>query len=282
VIGWLGYGLGEHAPGRTSIADAVAAAHHVLLSHGLAADVLRRESPGSQVGITVDLLPTYPASEAPEDVAAARELDGERNRWFLDPLFRAEYPADVLELLAPVAPPVRDGDLEAIAAPLDFVGVNYYQRQIVARAADGGRRIVYQEGSTYTEMGWEVSPGGLFDLLVRLRDEYATPPIYITENGAAFSDVRVHDGSIRDPERQAYISAHIEAIGRALEAGVPVGGYFLWTFLDNFEWSQGYSKRFGIVYVDYPTLQRIPKSSFYWYRDFLAGVTRPRLPSAVP
>lgn len=275
VIGWLGYGLGEHAPGRTSPGDAVAAAHHVLLSHGRAAEVLRREAPGAKVGITVDLLPTYPASESPEDAAAARELDSERNRWFLDPLFRAEYPADALERLAPVEPPVRDGDLETIAAPLDFLGVNYYQRQIVARAPDGGRRIVHQEGSTYTEMGWEVSPDGLFDLLVSLRDEYMPPPIYITENGAAFSDVRLHDGSVHDPERQAYIAAHIDAIGRAVEAGVPVGGYFLWTFLDNFEWSQGYSKRFGIVYVDYPTLERVPKSSFHWYRAFLAGVARP-------
>jgi beta-glucosidase len=282
VTGWLGYGLGEHAPGRTSMNDAVAAAHHLLLSHGLAAEVLRRESPSSRIGITVDLVQTYPASQAPEDIAAAREVDGERNRWFLDPLFLAAYPDDMLELLAPVAPPVRDGDLEAIAAPLDFLGVNYYQRQIVARAADGGRRVVHQESSTYTEMGWEVSPDGLFDLLVRVRDEYAPPAIYITENGASFGDLRGHDGSIHDPERQAYISAHIAAIGRALEAGVPVGGYFLWTFLDNFEWAQGYSKRFGIVYVDYPTLERVPKSSFYWYRDFLAGVRRSRQPTAVP
>jgi beta-glucosidase len=281
VAGWLGYARGEHAPGRTSLADGVAAAHHLLLSHGLATEVLRRESPGSRVGITVDLVQTYPASDAPDDVAAAREVDGERNRWFLDPLFRAEYPADMLDLLDPVAPPVQEGDMATIASRLDFLGVNYYHRQIVARADDGGPRVVHQDGSVYTEMGWEVSPDGLFDLLVRLRDDYAPPPVYITENGASFGDVRVHDGTVSDPERQAYIASHIDAIGRAVAAGVPMGGYFLWTFLDNFEWAQGYSKRFGIVYVDYPTLERIPKSSFYWYRDFLHGVRDRRPVSAL-
>jgi beta-galactosidase len=273
VTAWLGYGWGEHAPGRASTGEALAAAHHVLLSHGLATDVIRREAPGAQVGIVLNPTHMYPASDAPEDVAAAREADGERNRWFLDPLFRAEYPADVLERFAAHAPSVRDGDLATIAAPTDFLGVNYYNREVVARTEDGGRRVVHQPGSVYTEMGWEVSPQGLFDLLVRLRDDYAPKAIVVTENGAAFGDVRGHDGKVHDPERQAYLAAHVDATGRAIAAGVPVEGYFVWSLLDNFEWAHGYAKRFGIVYVDYPTLERVPKSSFHWYRDLIARST---------
>jgi beta-glucosidase len=271
VAAWLGYGWGLHAPGRRSRADALAAAHHLLLSHGLAAEALRREARGAQVGITLNLTQADPAGDAPGDAAAAREAEGEQNRWFLDPLFRGEYPADVLERFAPDVPPVRDGDLAVIAGPLDFLGVNYYHRQVVRRTEDGGRDVVHQPESRYTEMGWEVSPEGLFELLVRLRDEYAPAAIHITENGAAFSDVRGHDGSVHDPERQEYLAAHVDVVRRAIAAGVPVDGYFVWSLLDNFEWAHGYSKRFGIVYVDYPTLARIPKSSFYWYRDFIAG-----------
>ena len=273
VIAWLGYGLGVHAPGRSSAAEAIAAAHHVLLSHGRATEILRRESPGSRVGVTVDLEMAYPASDDPEDVAACREFDGERNRWFLDPLFRAAYPSDVLERLAPVAPPVQTGDLEAIAVPIDFLGVNYYQRRVVARAADGGWRLVHQDGSLHTDMGWEVSPNALFDLMRRLRDEYAPAAIVVTENGASFSDARGHDGRVRDPERRDYVAAHLDALGRAIAAGVPVEGYFAWSLLDNFEWAHGYARRFGLVYVDYATLERVPKSSFYWYRDHIARVT---------
>ena len=164
------------------------------------------------MGVTVDLETAYPASDDPEDVAACREFDGERNRWFLDPLLRGAYPVDVLERLAPNAPPIEDGDMEAITAPIDFLGVNYYQRRVVGRAADGGWRFVHQDDSVYTDMGWEVSPNGLFDLLRRLRDEYAPPAIVVTENGAAFADAQGHDGCVRDPERRDYIAAHVEAL----------------------------------------------------------------------
>ncbi len=275
VVAWLGYGRGEHAPGRESTSDAIAAAHHLLLSHGLAAEAIRSEATEADVGITLNLVQAQPASDAPEDVAAAREADGEQNRWFLDPLFRGSYPEDVLERFAPITPPVRDGDMATIAAPLDFLGVNYYARHVLARAKDGGRTDVHQPGSVYTQMGWEVAPDALFDLLVRVQREYSPPAIDITENGAAFGDVRDHDGSVRDPERQEYLAAHVDAVGRALQSGVPVTGYFVWSLLDNFEWSHGYSKRFGIVYVDYPTLARVPKSSFYWYRDFIASQRGP-------
>ena len=273
IVSWLGYGLGVHAPGRTSVADAIAAGHHVLLAHGRATEILRRESPGARVGVALDLEMTYPATDHPEDVAACRAFDGERNRWFLDPLFRGAYPADALERFAPNAPPVRDGDMESIMVPIDFLGVNYYQRRVIARGADGSWRHVHQDGSLHTDLGWEVSPNGLFDLMRRLRDEYAPPAIVVTENGATFADARAHDGHVRDPERRDYIAAHVDALRRAIADGVPVEGYFAWSLLDNFEWADGYSRRFGLVYVDYSTLERIPKSSFYWYRDHIAQAT---------
>jgi beta-glucosidase len=270
VAAWLGYGSGEHAPGRRSPADALAAAHHLLLSHGWAVDVLRTASP-AEVGITLVLVPAYPAGDTDGDLQAARHVDGFINRWFLDPLFLSRYPSDVLEHFAPAGSAVADGDLAAIATPLDFVGLNYYSRQVVRENPEGGRPIVVHDPERrYTDMQWEIFPDGLFDALVRVNDEYDPPPIYITENGAAFSDDREHDGTVQDPERQAYIADHLAALSRAIQAGVPVRGYFLWSLLDNFEWAHGYSKRFGIVYVDYPTLERIPKASYRWYRDFIA------------
>ena len=271
VAAWLGYGTGEHAPGRASTDGALAAAHHLLLSHGWATEAIRRVVPDAQVGITLVLSPAYPASDSEADRLAAQNADGSHNRWFLDPVFRASYPADLLESFAPSAPPVEDGDLESIAAPLDFLGVNYYRRQVVRANPEGGPPLVVRDpDASYTAMDWEIYPMGLFDLLVRVRDDYDPPPIYITENGAAFCDHVTHDGDVQDPERQAYVEAHVEAIASAIEAGVSMAGYFLWSFLDNFEWAHGYSKRFGIVYVDYPTLERVPKSSYRWYRDFIA------------
>jgi beta-glucosidase len=270
-VAWLGYGWGEHAPGRTSEADAVAASHHLLLSHGWAVEVLRRACPEAEVGITLNPSHVEPASPSPEDAAAAVEADGNLNRWFLDPLFHGSYPEDMLERYAPAVPQVRDGDLRAIAAPIDFLGVNNYFR-LVVRAGGGGARMVKPPDAETTDMGWEIYPEGLYRVLARLSEDYAPPAMLVTENGAAFGDVRAHDGTVRDPERLAYIAAHVDAVGRAVEEGAPVQGYFVWSFLDNFEWAHGYAKRFGLVYVDYPTLERVPKDSFYWYRDFIASL----------
>ena len=270
VTAWLGYGRGEHAPGRSSPADAIAAAHHLLLSHGLAAEAIRAASPGASVGIALNLTDAVPAGDSADDVAAAAELDGEHNRWYLDPLFRAEYPGDVAERIAPLAPPVREGDLQTIATPLDFLGVNYYTRTVVERAPDGGRRAVPQPGAPHTDMGWEVVPESLHRVLVRLHRDYAPAALAVTENGAAFPDTQGGDGRVNDPEREAYLAGHLDAVGRALADGVPVSGYFVWSLLDNFEWTYGYSKRFGIVYVDYATLERTPKGSFAWYRERIA------------
>jgi beta-glucosidase len=272
VVSWVGHGWGHHAPGRTSDSDALATAHHLLLSHGRAVEILRRLSPGSEVGITLNLDNPYAASDDPADLTARRWVDGLHNRWFLDPLFRGAYPEDMVEAWAAIVPEIRDGDLDEISAPIDFLGVNNYTSPLVAADRNGGRsRIVRREDVDRTDMGWEVMPDGLHDLLVRLHRDYEPPAIYVTENGAAFADVRGHDGSIQDPERQSYLADYVGAASRAIADGVPLRGYFAWSLLDNFEWAWGYWKRFGLIYIDYATLERVPKGSFYWYRDFIAA-----------
>ena len=269
VVAWIGHAWGQHAPGRTSESDAIAAAHHLLLSHGWAVEVLREASPDAAVGIVLNLEHVDPLSDAPADLAAARELDGTANRWYLDPIFRGSYPADLVDRYAP---PVRDGDLEAIAAPIDFLGVNNYFRFVVEAGSNGdGPHIVHDPDWERTDMGWEVYPEGLYRLLTRVARDYEPAALYVTENGAAYGDIRSHDGRVHDPERIAYIESHIDAVRRAAADGAPMKGYFVWSFLDNFEWSLGYGKRFGIVYVDYPTLERVPKDSFYRYRDLIVA-----------
>jgi beta-glucosidase len=270
VISWLGYGYGEHAPGRTSEADAIAAAHHVLLAHGRAVEVIRREAPGAEVGITLDLIPMHPLTGSEADAAASRAEDGTRNRWFLEPVLRGTYPADVLPRFESLLPFAWDEDMSTIGAPIDLLGVNYYRRHIVRAAEDGATPVVvHPTGAELTEMGWEVYPEGLYELLVGLR-EWDTPPLYVTENGAAFPDRRMN-GNVEDPARTAYLESHLDAISRAIAHGAPVHGYFVWSLLDNFEWARGFEKRFGIVYVDYETLERVPKASYRWYRDFIAA-----------
>jgi beta-glucosidase len=271
VVSWVGHGWGHHAPGRESDADALATAHHLLLSHGRAVEILRRNSPGSQIGITLNLDNPYAYSESPEDIAATRWVDGLHNRWFLDPLFRGSYPEDMVEAWAEIMPEVRDGDLEVISAPIDFLGVNNYTSPLVAADENGGHsQIVRRADVDRTDMGWEVVPEGLEDLLLRLHRDYKLPAIYVTENGAAYPDVRGHDGAVDDPERQAYLEGYLAGASRAVAQGVPLRGYFAWSLLDNFEWAWGYWKRFGLIYIDYATLERVPKGSFYWYRDFIA------------
>ena len=271
VIAWLGYATGQDAPGRTSEADAVAAGHHVLLAHGRALEVLRRDVPGARVGIAIDVIPMHPLTGSEADADAARREDAYRNRWFLDPVLRGEYPPEGLQRFGPMLPPLAAEDMPTISAPLDFLGINYYRRHLVqADPATGEPHVVDPVDAEVTGMGWEVYPDALSELLLRLRDEYAAPPVYITENGAAFQDDR-RNGSVDDPRRTSYIERHVEALGRAQEAGAPVAGYFVWSLLDNFEWSRGYSQRFGLVYVDFETLERVPKGSFRWYQDLIAS-----------
>jgi beta-glucosidase len=266
---WLGYVKGEFAPGRTDLAAGAAAAHHVLLSHGLAAAAIRRECATAQLGIVLDSWPQDPATDDPSDIAAARAADGIRNRLFFDPVLRGRYPEDVLERLGRAAPPIRSGDLATIAAPLDFLGINNYSRNIV-RAGSDGRPVTVAPRGPLTDMGWEIHPRGLYEVLMRLHRDYAAPPLIVTESGAAFPDLRRADGTIDDPDRIAYLDAYLGAMLHAMADGADVRGHFVWSLLDNFEWAEGYAKRFGLVHVDYATLERTPRSSFFWYRDTIA------------
>jgi beta-glucosidase len=266
--------MGAHAPGATDPAKSIAAAHHLLLGHGLAVGAMRSRGHDHQFGITLNLSPTDPASDGPEDVDAARRADGLANRLFLDPLLKGTYPAD-LEL---PMDHVADGDLETISADLDFLGVNYYFRTVVRKAAEKDGPTIWpfnadidpiERGLPKTEMGWEIDADGLYDILTRVAREYPGIPLYVTENGAAFADVK-QDGAVHDPDRVEYLRTHFGAAQRAIADGVDLRGYFVWSLLDNFEWAYGFSKRFGLIHVDYETLERTPKDSARFY----AQVTR--------
>jgi beta-glucosidase len=273
VTSFLGYAQGVKAPGLRDWAAGVRAAHHALLAHGVAVRDFRAAGRSGRIGITLDLTVARPATQSAEDVAAAVRLDGHHNRWFLDALLRGAYPADVLELYEREAGPldaIEDGDLEMIAQPLDFLGVNFYRPNLVA-AGDSpvlGIREVEQDAEM-TAMDWPVVPEALTELLLRLKQDYGDLPLLITENGAAFQD-RLDDGAVDDRRRVAYLRAHIAAVEQARTEGVDVRGYYVWSLLDNFEWEWGYAQRFGIVYVDYQTQRRIPKRSALWYRDLIA------------
>lgn len=271
---WLGYMIGVHAPGLRSDtpADALAATHHLYLAHGMSVPVLRRNSPGAQVGITLNFSPADPATTKPEDLEATTIYDGWFNRWYLDPLFRKEYPADMLALYAPFLPDIQPGDLETIGAPLDFLGANYYSRAVIEASDSPMMPFKSQrpEGE-YTAMDWEVYPLGLYNLLKRLHADYNPPAIYITENGAAFEDVLTPDGKVHDERRTAYFQGHLEKVQHAIEGGVPVKGYFAWSLMDNFEWAEGYTKRFGLYYVDYETQKRYLKDSGAYYASVAAA-----------
>lgn len=272
VSSFIGHMEGRHAPGHTSVQEALAASHHHLLAHGWAIPVIKQNSPGAQVGIVNVLSPMHPASSSYYDRAAAWFRDGLLNRWFLDPIAGRGYPLDVVNHLGGNMDFIKDNDLVVIATPVDFLGVNYYTRAIVRHQEIPEEQNlspeVYPTGE-FTEMGWEVYPYGLYEVLGRVHFDYRFPAIYITENGAAFSDEIGPDGRINDEKRIAYLKAHIAQVARAVEAGIPVRGYFVWSLLDNFEWTYGYSKRFGLVYVDYKTLKRIPKASAYWYAKII-------------
>ena len=286
---WLGYGAGRHAPGVQDIGKAAAANHHLLLAHGLAVPILRSAISSAKVGITLNLGDHQPGSQHELDIAAAWRADGNLNRLFLEPVFHGQYPEDMLEHYRDSKPGfsvIQDGDLEIISQPLDFLGVNYYfpstvvdiSRAKEARVAgyfvapgeqfpDLRVRSLETPGRDKTAMDWEIGASGLTSLLIRIREEYTTLPIYITENGAAFDDYVDPNGDVKDNNRVAYLQEHISAVHDAIDAGVNVEGYFVWSLLDNFEWALGYSRRFGIVWVDFPTGARLKKASFEWYRD---------------
>ncbi len=278
VVAFLGHAQGTKAPGLRHWPTALRASHHLLLSHGLALAAMRATlGELAEIGIALNQFPIHPAGPGEADRDAARRMDGHLNRWFLDPLLRGSYPADMVACYeALYGPPesIRDGDLEIIRRPIDFLGVNYYNPQRIAAApADlplQARQVPAPPPTT--AMGWEVDPNGLHDVLLRLRRDYGPLPVYITENGASFDDPPATNGSVDDPERMAYLQGHLAALARAVADGADVRRYCVWSLLDNFEWEEGYDKRFGIVHVDFQTQVRVPKRSALWYRDFIARV----------
>jgi beta-glucosidase len=287
---FLGYGSGVHAPGIVDPPEATTAAHHLLLAHGLAVQAIRAAAgPKVMVGIVLDPQPIEAASQQPADLEAARRVDGMRNRLFLDPILRGHYPPDVLDDLSSTVDLgfIRPGDEPCIATPIDVLGINYYRPTTVAatpddRGGDGGsghaalppwpgaeRAMTVAQPLPRTAMGWEIRASSLRDLLVGLRRAYGDVPLFVTENGAAYEDSVGPDGVVDDRARIDYLDQHIRAALEAVEAGVDLRGFFVWSLLDNFEWSEGYARRFGLVYVDYPTQRRILKSSAHWYRQVI-------------
>ena len=264
---FLGYGNGHHAPGKTSETDFLVATHNLLLAHGLAMEAYRDMGLPQKIGITLNLSPYYPASEKPEDLKALQRADGFQNRIYLDPVFKGKYPEDLTDALAVIEPLIQPGDMELISKPIDFLGINYYTRGIIGADKDGN--VVHHRGENpHTAMDWEVYPEGIYDLLQRVHKDYGPIPLQITENGAAYEDTVV-DGKVEDEERRSYLERHFAQCLRAIEDGVPLEAYFVWSLLDNFEWAWGYDRRFGIIYVDFATQERIMKRSALWFKDFL-------------
>ncbi|MEO8971935.1 MAG: GH1 family beta-glucosidase [Ktedonobacteraceae bacterium] len=272
---YLGYAQGIHAPGLRDKQLAVEAGHHVLLSHGLAVPRMRTHlSPQAQVGIALDFYPVYAADERPETLLAVKQADAFRNRWFLDPLFRGQYPDGLFTDMGVAPPPIQEGDFATISTPIDFLGVNYYSRMLVRSRTDTAslyEAVDRIPGASYTEMGWEIFPDGLANILTRIHNEYAPKSLVVTESGAAFDDQWDGNHNVHDRQRIEYLQRHIQTVAQVIRQGVPVKGYVVWSFLDNFEWSEGYRKRFGLVYIDYPTQSRIIKDSGHWYASFLAS-----------
>jgi beta-glucosidase len=288
VVAFLGHAEGTKAPGVRDWPTALRASHHLLLSHGLAVAALRAGSPGVPVGLTLNLAPVRAASSTGEDREAAVRMDGYYNRWFLDPVLRGSYPEDMVGHYEARYGPldvVQDGDLAVISRPIDFLGINYYSRHTVAGPADGvfadpsvvsvrpgSERVqMVDTGAPKTQMGWEVHPDGLIDVVAMAHARAPQLPLFITENGAAYPDHLDPDGTVNDEDRRHYFQQHTAACADALARGLPVKGYFAWSLMDNFEWAFGFSRRFGLVYVDYDTQQRTVKASGWWFRDFLRG-----------
>jgi beta-glucosidase len=287
VAAFIGYGNGHHAPGLSEIGTGVVAAHHLLLGHGMAARAIAAAGGSPEIGISLNLSPVRPASGSDEDAAAVERVDEQRNRWFLDAVLRGSYPERLLEEYESLIGDdfLHDGDLEVIRADLDFLGVNYYTPLRAAAATNA--KVPATRHSSYaswlgvedrprddvarTTKGWTIEPDGLTELLLRLGKDYGGIPLYISENGAAFSDYVDPNGEVRDPERIEYLKGHLAAAHAAIAQGVDLRAYFVWSLYDNFEWADGYAQRFGLVFTDYRTQDRISKASARWYRRVIAA-----------
>ncbi|TFW21254.1 beta-glucosidase [Massilia arenosa] len=266
----LGYGNAQFAPGVADLKQSIQVSHHLLLSHGLAIQAMRATGCSAKLGIVLNQWTADPATDSPEDHAAADFEYSRSVEWFMDPIFKGHYPELALRVHGENAPVVHEGDMADIRQPIDFMGLNYYFRGYVSATTPNP---VPPGELGFTDMGWEIYPKGLTELLLKLKAAYPLPPIYITENGMASPDVVV-DGEVHDTQRIDFVRWHLEALSDAMRAGVDVRGYFLWSLLDNFEWNSGYAKRFGIVHVDYATQKRTLKDSALWYRDFVARQRR--------
>ncbi|MFE2928799.1 GH1 family beta-glucosidase [Streptomyces goshikiensis] len=270
---WIGHLEGKMAPGLTDLTAAVRASYHLLLGHGLATRAIRAAAPGAEIGIVNNLSTIEPAGFGEADRAAAVRMDGHVNRWWLDPVHGRGFPADMREVYA-VDLPERPGDCAAIAAPLDWTGLNYYFPQTVTAAPAGPApyaRQIARPGVPRTGMGWEIDASGIETLLMRLTEEYGARRILVTENGSSYPDTVGPDGAVHDPARAHYLTAHLAACARAARRGAPLAGYYAWSLLDNFEWAYGYDKRFGLVHVDYATQRRTVKASGRRYAEVIAA-----------
>jgi beta-glucosidase len=276
----FGHLLGTHAPGHHNPFTHFRVAHHELLGHGLAVERIRSVSPDARVGITLSLTPIYPATEKRKDVAAAKVGNQFFNDFFLDGIFKGAYPTLLLKKIGLARPKIKTEDMSIISRPVDFLGVNYYSREFARSAwyvpflgawvdeVDTGGKEAVIDGTPYTDAGREIYPPAFYALLMRLKDEYGNPLMYITENGASFTDT-LEKGRVHDPLRVSFLEGYMDAAARAIEDGVNLKGYFIWSLMDNFEWSSGFSKRFGLVYVDHPTQERTIKDSGYWVKEMI-------------
>ncbi|WP_319562214.1 GH1 family beta-glucosidase [Marispirochaeta sp.] len=269
VHAFAGHLFGHHAPGISDLPRALQTAHHILLSHGLAVPRIRSACPGARIGLVHNLEWIEAASDKDADVQAAKRHDGAFNRWYLDTVFYGRYPEDMCAWYKDAMPEIQEGDMQIIAAPCDFLGVNYYTRRIMAHETDSGFlhtrqvRWPFVPRAQYEE--WENNPEGLYRLLLRLKRDYNNPPIYISENGTPLEQDKVIDGICSDPDRIEYIRRHAAAVWQAIQDGSDIRGYFVWSFLDNFEWNFGYSKRFGLIHVDFDSQKRTVKESGHWF-----------------
>jgi beta-glucosidase len=289
VATFLGHVDGVFAPGLADWRIGLTVAHHLLLSHGRAVEEIRARIPNAAIGIALDCRPSSPATDSPADVAAQRHFDGYRNRWFFDPVFGRGYPQDLVDAYAARGrlPDglgfVTPGDMETIATPIDFLGLNYYTSLLISAGNEESEDTGVAPGTEpppgHTEMGWPITPAALTAYLVALNEEYSPHRILVTENGASYGDAPGADGSVDDVRRITYLDQHIGATADAAQRGVPVDGYFVWSLLDNLEWLSGYAQRFGLIWVDHATGLRVPKNSYYWYQDLIQNQQRAGNPS---
>ncbi len=270
----LSYTFGEHAPGLKDRSKGILAAHHLLLAHGMAVRELREAVPDSQVGIVLNMSPIHNDPDAPVSEERIRFMDGELTRWFADPIYGRGYPQDMLEdyvgmgVLESTEPDfIKTGDMELIAQETDLLGINYYTRMFVSLTSEGGHNE--NRDVPKTDMGWELYPQGLYEILERTNREYHPKQLMVTESGASYADGPDEEGKVHDQRRIDYLDSHIQTVWRAFQAGIPVTGYLVWSLMDNFEWARGYSQRFGIIHVDYKTQKRYIKDSAYWYSDVI-------------